>query len=103
MPPLACTLTADQLRCDAAVLLPGLQTRATHLTWLPEGMQLIFEATTDNLSAILGAVERERRCCAFFTFELLVPSGGQPVVLKVHGPEGTRDFLEQLGLRSTDT
>jgi len=100
--PLACTLTPDQQRCDAATLLPGLQSRAVHLAWLPDGVQLTFDATSENLSAILHTIDRERHCCAFFTFVLTIPADAHPLALSLSGPEGTRAFLEQLGIRATD-
>jgi hypothetical protein len=101
--PVACTLTPEHLRCDAAVLLPGLLTLSSRAAWLTNGMQLTFDATTENLSAIVRTVERERQCCAFLTFELSVPAESQPIVLTLHGPEGTREFLTQLGLTASSS
>ncbi len=63
-PPLACTLTPDQLRCDAAVLLPGLQSRAVRVVWETEGVRLTLDATSENLAVVFHAIQRERRCCA---------------------------------------
>ncbi len=100
--PLACTLTADQQRCDAATLLPALQSGATTVEWFPAGATLTFDATSENLAAILRTIDRERHCCAFFTFVLTVPADMRQVVLEMRGPEGTRAFLEQLGIQATD-
>jgi hypothetical protein len=99
--PVACTLTPDHQRCDAAILLPGLRARSSHAAWLANGMELTFAATAENISAIVSTVERERKCCAFLTFALTVPAESQPIVLTLHGPEGTREFLTQLGLTAS--
>jgi hypothetical protein len=96
--PLACTLTADQMRCNAAELLPALQARSAQTVWHANGLQFAFDASSEHLSAIVRTIDRERSCCAFLTFDLSVPAEGRPITLAVHGPEGTREFLEQLGL-----
>jgi hypothetical protein len=96
--PVACTLTADQMRCDMSQLLPGLHARASQVQWLADGLEMTFDATSEHLTAILNTVDRERHCCAFLTFSVVVPAGRTPIVLRVSGPEGTSEFLSQLGI-----
>lgn len=97
-PPLACTLSPDQLRCQTAELLPGLSRRSERGEYGADGLCLWFAATSENLEAILGAIDKERTCCAFLTFRVDVPATGAPVRLCVSGPPGTVDFLAGLGL-----
>lgn len=62
------------------------------------GMELRFTPTSANLAAVTKAIDRERDCCAFLTFQLEVPAAHGEFVLAVSGPTGTRDFLSELGL-----
>jgi len=91
--PVACTLTADELRRDAADLLPGLFATAQRVEWLSEGARLTFAAQAGLLARIAGVIERESGCCRFLHFALDVPAGHGPVRLDVSGPPGTRDVL----------
>ena len=101
-PPVACTLTPGQLRCQSAELLPGLTTRASARKWTENGLRLSFTASSDNLAAIMQTVDRERVCCAFLSFEILVPAAGGEVQLNLSGPPGTLEFLRSLGLEAAD-
>jgi hypothetical protein len=97
-PPVACTLTADNLRCNAAVLLPGLSQRAESRVWTSDGIRFVFSPTSENLTAVTETIDRERVCCAFLTFTLTIPAAAGAFVLDVTGPTGTREFLESLRL-----
>ena len=99
-PPVACTLTADQQRCCADELLPGLASLATDCAWTENGMRFSFTPTSEHLASIVRVVDRERACCAFLTFQIVVPEGGGAFVLTLSGPEGTSEFLAGLGLHA---
>jgi hypothetical protein len=96
--PIACTLTPEQQRCQAAELLPGLAARARHARWMDDGLLLTFDAASAPLIDIAHVIDRERRCCAFLSFSLHVPSAAEAVELAVRGPDGTVPFLRQLGV-----
>ena len=100
--PIACTLTPEQLRCEAAELLPGLCSRADAREWSSSGIQLTFAPLSEHLQTIARIVDRERACCAFLTFNLEIPAGGAPFVLGVSGPSGTKEFLTGLGLTADE-
>lgn len=99
-PAIACTLTPDQLQCQADVLLPGLAARSESCIWSDAGVQLRFAPTTEHLTAIVTAIDRERHCCAFLTFRLTVPASEGSLILELTGPPGTREFLSGLNLDS---
>lgn len=94
--PVACALTPDQLRSRRDDLLTGLASRATGITPLGHGYQILFPADDEVLSAIVAVINAERTCCPFLQFDLSVPPGGGDVALRITGPEGTQTFLEGL-------
>lgn len=95
-PPIACTLTADELRCGAAELLPGLAGMARSVEAIPEGLRLDFAASEGLVSRLASVIDRERRCCRFLRFRLEVAPDDGPIVLLVDGPPGTAAFLASL-------
>ncbi|HJU90170.1 MAG TPA: hypothetical protein VJ672_12295 [Gemmatimonadaceae bacterium] len=94
--PIACTLTADELRAAARDLLPGLIGQAVEIRERADGISLRFDAAGDIVQRIAGVIDRERQCCAFFRFRLTIEPAAGPVWLDVSGPEGTRELLLQL-------
>jgi hypothetical protein len=40
-------------------------------------------------------VDRERRCCSFFTFGLELDNQTEVVWLRLSGPDGVKDFIQQ--------
>jgi hypothetical protein len=89
--------------CDATAL--DADTRVEHFTWileelprlvrqasqLPDGIAL--ELSEGDLPALRKFIERERRCCPFLRFDLVVPAGQETVWLHVIGPHGVKQFL----------
>jgi hypothetical protein len=94
--PIACTLTSAEQGCHADVLLPGLAALATARESVPEGWRLIFAPDAGVLARIADVVDRERQCCAFLRFELVVPPAGASFVLTIDGPAGSGAFLDSL-------
>jgi hypothetical protein len=95
--PVACTLSADEVRCAAELLLPGLARAASSVTRLPDGVRMEFDAAPAGIVArIADVVERERRCCRFLHFTLDVPAASGTITLVIGGPEGTGTFLDSL-------
>ena len=94
--PIACRLSAEELRCAATELLPGLIRDARGVEPTASGLRLTFDAVDGLGARIAGVVERERRCCPFLDFVIEIPAGAETVTLVVSGPEGTREFLRTI-------
>ena len=94
--PIACTLTADELECGAATLLPGLAEAAEVVRITPDGVQFEFAASVGLVPRLAAVIERERQCCQFLRFQLEAAAGLGPITLRVDGPAGTSDFLAGL-------
>src|SRR5215470_7322828 len=88
-PPIACTLSPDELRATADSLLPGLIRDGRRVTPLPDGLRIELDATSETLRQVVDVIERERRCCAFLRFELGVPPNAGAFSLTVTGPDGS--------------
>jgi len=94
-PPIACSLSADQLDAQRESLLLGLADHAVQRTPLPSGMRLRFPATAERMRQIDDVVRHERECCPFLEFRVGLALG-DALTLDVTGPEGTANLLAQL-------
>lgn len=94
--PVACTLSADELRTRRDGLLTGLIARATTRFAIDDGYRLTFAPTPGLLETIARVIDAERQCCRFLRFQLVVEQDGAPITCDVTGPEGTRAFLADL-------
>ncbi|HVE80053.1 MAG TPA: hypothetical protein VNA89_14400 [Gemmatimonadaceae bacterium] len=95
--PVACTLTADELRGRRDGLIASLAPLAREIRDVGgdggDGIALRFDPSGDGLAAITGVIDAERRCCRFLRFRLTVEPDEGAVWLELTGPAGTRDFL----------
>jgi len=99
-PPIACTLSREQLAAGRDGLLPGLADHAVQRTALPGGVRLRFAATAERMRQIDAVVRRERECCPFLEFRVGLAIGRSSLTLDVTGPEGTAQVLADLLDRS---
>jgi hypothetical protein len=91
------------LACAPSALEPDI--RAQHFTWirdqLPELVQEVSELSDGialrlpaaALPALAEFIDRERRCCPFLRFELVVGAGEESVWLRLKVPNGVKEFL----------
>ncbi|SRR6266487_1418789 len=68
---------------------------------LPDGYALRFVDSTPNIALASEFIARERLCCPFFSFELVVEKERGPLWLHLRGREGVKGFIEaELNLKS---
>jgi len=91
--PIACTLSAPELREREATVLAEVRARVQEVQDLDSGYALRFDAGEGILVLLATLIDLERRCCPFLRFDLKVLPGGGPLWLELSGPEGTRSFL----------
>src|SRR3954465_5262968 len=94
--PIACTLSADELTNPSADLLPALVSLPTSVRVGADSVALEFRAENATLDRLSRIINRERTCCAFLRFTLLVPPGGAEFQFTVDGPPGTGALLASL-------
>jgi hypothetical protein len=95
-PPVACSLDLAALAARRAGLVGELLRRATSRSELPDGRRFTFAASSETLDLIARAIDAERQCCRFLTFQLTVAADLGSFVLDLTGPAGTREFLDDL-------
>jgi hypothetical protein len=94
-PPIACTLSPDELRARGHELLPGLAAAAERIDYVGGGIRLQFAPST-SLATIARVIEAERHCCKFLAFALTADANDGPVALTVTAPAEAEDLLRDL-------
>ena len=94
--PIACSLSAADLREQRDTLLLGLADHAVQRTPLPSGMRLRFAPTAERMRQIDAVVRREHECCPFLEFRVGLALGDRSLTLDVTGPTGTATLLADL-------
>lgn len=56
----------------------------------------VFRFEVDQLGEVVRFVEHERRCCPFLSFTLELEGHDESLWLRLIGPAGTRELLEEV-------
>ena len=91
--PLACTLSAAELRERGEDVVAPLFARVQRMEETPDGYCFAFPAQAEGVRDLLEFILSERDCCPFFTFELGFPSPHELVWLTLRGGEGVKEFV----------
>lgn len=98
--PIACSLVGgEQDRRREAV--GGLLNTGRLAGELEDGYQFAFPGEAGWAMRLVEFVVTERACCPFFRFELVFEPGGGEILLRVRGPEGTKQFVSEAFLVSS--
>ena|SRR5687767_5963969 len=62
---------------------------------LPDGVAFRFPGDDDWTAKVLDFVAAERRCCPFFTFELVFEPHGRGLWLRLRGSEAIKAFVRE--------
>lgn len=98
--PIACSLVGgEQERRREAV---GGLLNTSHLVGeLEDGYRFAFPGDAVWAMRLVEFVVAERSCCPFFRFGLDFQPGGGEILLRVTGPEGTKQFISEAFLASS--
>jgi hypothetical protein len=91
--PLACTLSAAELRERGDEVVAPLFAHVQRMEETPDGYCFAFPAEVEGVRDLLEFILSERDCCPFFTFELGFPSPHESVWLTLRGGEGVKEFV----------
>jgi hypothetical protein len=76
-----------------AALTEELKSGARWIQELPCGYAFRFPDDRSLTRRVIEWVALERRCCPFLEFEILLGEEGEPVILRLTGREGVKEFL----------
>jgi hypothetical protein len=91
----ACRLDAlaSHERVRHAALTEELLASARWVQEIPRGYAFRFPDDRALSRHLVEWVALERRCCPFIEFEILLGLEGEPVILRLTGGQGVREFL----------
>lgn len=61
---------------------------------LPDGYGFRFSSDQPTILLVSEFIARERLCCPFFTFEMVVEPEDGPLWMRLRGAEGVKDFIK---------
>jgi hypothetical protein len=92
--PVACCLTSAELREREATLLAQFRSAVIEIKELPDGYAFRVPGDRKWIAIVVKMIVAERECCPFLTFELIAQPSMGPVIVRVTGPAGAKDFLK---------
>ena len=92
--PLACSLSEPDLAKRRRELAENVSGGVLKVDELEDGYAFGFPGNAEWAARLVELVSAERACCPFFAFELVFEPDLGPVLLKIRGPEGVKEFIE---------
>ena len=96
--PIACDLTVFSIseRIKHVALAKSLLSKAMQVTEHDDGFTFIFEQSPLLETKIAKWMSNEKRCCPFFSFELLRADTPPSLRLRISGPSGAKEILRTM-------
>lgn len=94
--PIACSLTTPELREREATLLAQFKSAVIETEELQEGYAFRLLGDTERIRLIAELIVAERECCPFLAFEVAALPNMGPVIVRVTGPAGAKEFLRTI-------
>jgi len=91
--PVACCLSTAEFREREATLLAHFRSAVIGTDELADGYAFRLPGDGKWIAVVAELIVAERECCPFLTFELAAHPNRGPVIVRVTGPAGTKDFL----------
>jgi hypothetical protein len=91
--PIACSLTTVELRDRKATLFAQFRSAVIETEELQEGYAFRLPGDGEWIGLIAELIVAERECCPFLAFEMAALPNMGPVIVRVIGPAGTKEFL----------
>ena len=98
--PVACCLSDAELREREATLLAQFKAAVIATEELPDGYAFRVPGDKKWIRVIAELIMAERECCPFLAFEVAALPNMGPVIVRVIGPAGTKDFLRTVLCKS---
>jgi hypothetical protein len=98
--PVACCLSDAELREREATLLAQFKSAVIATEELPDGYAFRLPGDKKWIGVIAELMMAEREYCPFLAFEVAALPNMGPVIVRVIGPAGTREFLRTVLCKS---
>jgi len=95
-PSVACSLTTAEFRNRETNLLAQFRSRVVETTELQDGYAFRIPGNASRIRLVAELIVAERECCPFLTFELVAEANKGPMIVRVTGPGGTKEFLRTI-------
>ena len=94
--PIACTLSNADFRKREATVLAEFKSALIATEELADGYGFRIPGDRKWLAVVTELISAERECCPFLKFELIADSNMGPLMLRITGPAGTKEFLKSI-------
>jgi hypothetical protein len=94
--PVACCLSDAELRKREATLLAQFKSALIATEELPDGYAFRGPGSKQWIAVVTQLIVAERECCPFLTFELTAQPNIGPIIVRITGPTGTKEFLRAI-------
>ncbi|MGF1473884.1 MAG: hypothetical protein ACFB50_19355 [Rubrobacteraceae bacterium] len=91
--PVVCELPEVGQRPRREEVAREVFSRCENVRELEDGYEFVFAGDEQLVEGLMRFIASERECCRFFTFGLLFEPELGPVLLRMRGPDGTKEFL----------
>ena len=92
----ACSLSVPELRERETALLARFRSSVIETEELPNGYSFRGPGDGKWIAIVAELIAVERVCCPFLTFELAAQPNLGPVIVRVFGPSGAKDFVRTI-------
>jgi hypothetical protein len=92
--PIACSLTTAEFRDREAKLLAQFRSAVVEVEELQEGYAFRLPSDGRWITLVADLIVAERECCPFLTFELAALPNKGPLIVRVIGPPGAKEFVK---------
>jgi len=94
--PIVCFFTTAELREREATLLAQFRSAVVETEELQDGFAFRLVGEGKLIALIAELIVAERECCPFLTFELVALPNKGPLIVRVTGPDGTKEFVRSV-------
>ena len=94
--PIICSLTTAELRDRQAKLLAQFRSAVVEVEEVEEGYVFRLPGDDKWIMFVAELIVAERKCCPFLTFEVAAEPNQGPVIVRVFGPFGAKEFVKNV-------
>ncbi|HKF01922.1 MAG TPA: hypothetical protein VKB49_06390 [Candidatus Sulfotelmatobacter sp.] len=91
--PIACSLTNEESRDREAELLTRFKAAGMETEELQQGFAFRLPGDANLIQLVTELIVAERECCPFLTFEFAALPNMGPIIVRVTGPAGVKEFV----------